>query len=465
MREEWLLEHAKAHPAFDPVRILDGCFDLQRQFILDPSRRKVAVTGRRAGKTVADVYHLLYTAALYPNSHVGYCAETRKVAKDLAWRDLSSITRIWYPDCRTNETELTVELPNKSIIRFFGANDVGEANKARGFPFRLFIIDEVEAIRGLVLKVLLEDVLTASLADYGGALVCTGTPDAACMGYLYEIDKGDKAAPWAHYHWTMADNEMFPRWAGRADWRDAAAGFIAAELQDMALDITHAFVRREYFGEWVPSADAFILHVDDKLNVYDPPAPTGLTYVLGIDLGFRDESVFVLTGFSVQEGRAYSVLETGHSSMAMGEIIGIARGLIERYHPVKTVIDPASGGANLVEELRHRYGVSVQYAEKESKAAFCRLWDADIRTGRYLFPRGSKSLAQSRSVQWNEKCTRELEGVPCDYFDASLYSWREAYHYLPKKKIVVQQELGEEQDLDFPSPAARRTRHSIYSRE
>ena len=455
-REEWMRLWSAAQPP--ALNILSEVFDKQRAFILDDSRRKVAVTGRRAGKTYGDGVHLLYTASLTPNCYVGYGAETRIAAKDLLWRPLTLLARKYFPGARTNDTELHIELPNRSMIKLFGAKDESEADKARGYPFRLVILDEVEAVRSPVLKYLLEDVLTASLADYQGALVCTGTPDASCMGYLYDIDQGEKKGPWSHYHWTMAENERFPRWSGRPDWREIAASFIQEELDELAIDINDPFVQREYFGRWVRSADAFILQIDEAINVYSPPAPPDLEHVLGIDLGFRDESAFVVNGFSRARGEVYQIAETGNPGLPIGQIIEIAKGLIEKYQPIRTVVDPATGGAALVEELRRRYGVSIQYAEKENKAAYFRLWNADIRAGRYKFLKGSKALAQGKAGQWNEKYTREMEGIPFDYFDSCLYSWRECYAWLPPRSMpILRPRHSEDSDVDMPDEPGRRS--------
>jgi hypothetical protein len=449
----------------DPIRIIDPCFDKQRSFILDPARRKVAVTGRRAGKTVGDRFLLLYLAAKDSGAHIGYGAKTRAYAKDLMWRDLSVLAKKHFPAARTNETELLIELPNRSVIKLFGANDQDEADKARGFPFRAVVLDEVESIRTVVLKYLLEDVLAASLADYRGALICTGTPDASCMGYLYDIDQGERRSAWSHHHWTLTENPRFPQWAGDPDWRLRAAAFIAQELSELALDQTDPWVRREYFGEWVRSLDAFILHIDEGANTYEAglALPLDVQYILGIDLGFRDESAFALTAFSVSANKAWHVTDISHPGMGMGEIVEVARGLIDRYRPIRTVVDPASGGANLVEELRHRYGVGVQYAEKENKASYFRLWNADIRMGRYFFLSNSKALGQARGVQWNEKFTREMEGPPCDLVDALLYAWREAYHYLPSREKVIQRRnrIDDDDDSDLESQPARRSIRTV----
>jgi hypothetical protein len=418
------------------ARILDDCFDKQRAFILHPARRKVAITGRRAGKTAADQRLLLYTAALYPRARVGYGAENRQTAKDLVWVELTALADRHFPGAKTNETELKITLPNGSDIKLFGAANQKEAGKARGRPYRLVVLDEVEEFNPPTLRYLLREVLAPSLADHRGSLVITGTPDASCQGYLYDIDRGVEAKQWEHFHWTLVDNERFPQWAGLADWKERASRFIETELRELGFDdINDPGVRREYFGEWIRSVDAFILHIDEEKNTYSGEAPADLQYVLGIDLGFRDESAFVLTGFSRARGLAYHVTDVSHPGLPMGEIIAIARGFIDRYQPIRTVIDPATGGMSLVEELRRRYGVSVQCAEKENKAAYFRLWNADIRTCRYFFRAGSRLLAQARAGQWNDKFTREQEGIPFDLVDSALYSWREAYHHLPPRPV------------------------------
>ena len=429
-------------------------FPEQREFVTDPSRQKSAVCGRRAGKTVADVYYCLHDAASGPSRYVGYVADTLKLAKKLMWRPLVRLAKDAYPDCEVSKQDMSVVLPNRSIIQLAGAKDHGEADSLRGWPYNLVILDEVATFNDEVLEYLLNDVLKASLADYRGTLVCNGTPNPSCSGFLYDIDQGDKAASWKHFHWTLLDNERFPQWAGKPNWRELAAGFMQEELAELGLDINDPWIQREYMGRWVRSSDAFILQVDDKRNIYAGDLPQDTQYILGIDLGFKDESAFVLTGFSQKEQRVYHVTDCSHPGMAMGEIIEIARGFVERYGPIRTVVDPASGGMNLVEELRRRYGVSIQCAEKSDKAAYFRLWNADIRAGRYLFLPGSKLLGQAKALQWNKLYTRERENIPCDLADAALYSWREAYHFIPMKVPVLLKSRDDDEYL-FEPPTRR----------
>lgn len=438
----WLPDGAE-----DPERILVGCFDKQLNFIHDDHRRVCAVCGRRAGKTVADMYLLLWTCMKHPGCHTCYGAQTRLYAKELMWRMLCTAAKAFFPGCKTNETELLIVMPNGSTIKLFGAKDINEADKARGFAYLLAILDEVEMFRDEILKYLLDEVLKASLADYRGRLVVTGTPDARCMGYLYDVDQGEKKKGWSHHYWTMLDNAMFPQWAGRPDWKQLAVDFIAQELAEFDLDVNDPWVQREYFGKWVKSLDAFILHIDDEENVYDPPPPKNLEHVLGIDLGFSDESAFVVNGFSRSQAMVYHLAEEAHPGMGMGEIVALAKGFIEAWNPIRTVVDPATGGASLIEELRRRYGVSIQYAEKNEKAAYFRLWNADVRARRYKFMRGSRTLTQAKGAQWNDKFTREREGIPFDLVDADLYSWRECYHFIPPRPPTPPRlEYDEEED-------------------
>ena len=35
----------------------------------------------------------------------------------------------------------------------------------------------------------------------------------------------------AHFHWTVLDNPMFPRWAGKSNWRELAAEWWADKIK------------------------------------------------------------------------------------------------------------------------------------------------------------------------------------------------------------------------------------------
>ncbi len=160
--------------------------DWQMQFVSSTARYKVAVCGRRSGKTTGAAT-LIYVAAVEkPNQEIWAVALTYMQAKKLYFRELQKIIpRKWIKEI--NKTELSIELINGSLITLKGANN---PDSLLGNGLDLLIIDEYQSQDPLLL-----DYLTPMLADRRGALVLIGTPrgfnhlyDAYQMGVTGEKD-------------------------------------------------------------------------------------------------------------------------------------------------------------------------------------------------------------------------------------------------------------------------------------
>jgi phage terminase large subunit len=98
------------------------------------------VAHRRAGKTVACINDLIKAAATCtrPDPRFAYIAPYYAQAKDVAWTYLKKYTAP-IPGCLHNESELRVDLPNRSRIRLYGADN---ADRLRGVYFDGVIMDE-----------------------------------------------------------------------------------------------------------------------------------------------------------------------------------------------------------------------------------------------------------------------------------------------------------------------------------
>jgi len=104
----------------------------------DPSRWKVIVLHRRAGKTVAAINHLQRDALLTPKSRFAYIAPTYKQAKMIAWDMLKGFSKD-IPGVKYNESELRIDYPNGARIQLFGADN---PDSLRGISLWGVVFDE-----------------------------------------------------------------------------------------------------------------------------------------------------------------------------------------------------------------------------------------------------------------------------------------------------------------------------------
>jgi hypothetical protein len=421
------------------VNLLEDLFDKQKAFAADPSKRKGALTSRRAGKTHDVTREQLQSCLDIPGSVSVYATDTRDHAKKLVWEEVIKINRAYGLNIKFNHSELLATFPNRSRYWLAGVADEVAKERLRGYKFRDFTLDEAQSIPERILRPLLREVVYPGLADLDGTLRVTGTPNRACSGFLYDICHNPKLG-FSIHNWTVLDNPRLDIWDGQPDWRDIAERKLEEWRIQNGFEPNDPAFLREYRGLWVRSEEDFIYRLNDH-STYDGKYPTLAQTVMGVDLGFRDEAAWVIVAYDQHDERCYEVDHRAEAGLDMSGIMQITQEMIELHNPERTVVDWASGGHHLIEEINRRYKVHCTAAEKTKKAAFMRLLNADLRTGRAVILDDGKLKKQIESLRWDNKSTgiegeyaqREREGQPCDLHDAYLYAWREARHYLKKE--------------------------------
>lgn len=403
------------------IRIEDVCFDKQVAFINDAARFKTAVCSRRAGKTVSCAIDLLQTASSLPGD-VAYITLNRRSAKKIIWRDLLKYNKQFNLGGRPDNTELTLTMPNSSVIHVSGAKDESEAEKFRGLSLRKVYIDEAQSFRPYIQE-LIEDIIEPALTDYYGKLILIGTPGPIPAGFFYDISHSNN---WSHHNWTMQDNPHIRLKSGQ-DPLD-----IIKELADRrGLSLNSPSIQREYFGQWVKDADSLVYHFDPAVNIFFE-LPNDLRYVFGVDIGWKDADAIAVLGYSESQRKVYLVEEYIRNKNDITSLVAQIKSMQEKYDPVKIVMDAGALGRKIQEEIRQRHSLSVDAAEKTRKSEFIALLNDDLRTGKFQAPRQSRFEEDSYLVQWDYS-SPERPVISTTYHtdigDAVLYAWRECKHF------------------------------------
>lgn len=150
----------------------------QLEIINDPHRFKVVVAGRRWGKTHFALIEAYLKATAKNKQLIWYVAPTYRQAKEIAWTILKNYI---FEDLRQikkkNESELSVELINGSVIKLKGADNY---DSLRGLGLDHTICDEYKDWYPNVF----DEVLRPALADKKGTSTFIGTP----KGYNHFFD-------------------------------------------------------------------------------------------------------------------------------------------------------------------------------------------------------------------------------------------------------------------------------------
>lgn len=151
--------------------------DPQRQ-VWDADRRfKLLCSGRRFGKTYLCITRLICWAMEKPGSLCWYVTASYRMAKQIAWRQLKTMT----PDsmiAKKNETDLSIELVNGSEIALRGADN---EDSLRGVSLSALVVDEAAYVK----QTAWEMVLRPALSDQNGPAWFITTP--AGLNWFHDL--------------------------------------------------------------------------------------------------------------------------------------------------------------------------------------------------------------------------------------------------------------------------------------
>lgn len=425
-------------------KVLGTRFDKQLSLIESKARRRAGFCPRRSGKTETNVGLLLDGVLSGPRHLVIFVAKTRQRARDLTWQAVFDACEQFGIESKPNETLLSRSFPNGSVIRWTGADDIDELRKKRGDKLWRVIIDEAQDFDFHILLALVRDIFGPALEDLGGDTILTGTPGEVCAGYWYGVTGQDpdplkKIPGWEVHRWTPLDNPHVPRIHER---------FRSGELAKEYGGEDSPTFQREWLGKWVRDTGALFYRFSPDLNLHDFPEAHfeghEWQHVLGWDLGSNDDMAIVDWAFRAKERVLYEAFSWKKPGALSSEVANVIRGVRARFNVIAQVADTGGGGKMFVEEVRKRFQLDFDPAQKTEKAQHVRLLNDDLQRGVVKLRRGS-SYAEEIAVlpkvlDWDEEKTGkpapEDPRFPNHNSDAGLYSWRRAFNYFHEEEKV-----------------------------
>lgn len=181
----------------------------QSEFFQDPARYKVAVCGRRSGKTTV-ASAIIYTQSLAkPDQVIWYVAPIRQLAKKLMFERLCKMYPKHLVDS-INKSDLEIHLTNGTEIVCHGSDN---PDSLVGHGLHLLVLDEYQSQK--------EDVwwiVRPMLADYQADCIVIGTPrgfnhfhELWYRGWSANPEKGEKWSKWSSYQITTEEAGTIPQ--------------------------------------------------------------------------------------------------------------------------------------------------------------------------------------------------------------------------------------------------------------
>jgi hypothetical protein len=438
---------------------------------------------RRAGKSYAITSLALWWAETHPGARILIISLTLKSTKENFWSGapggLFKQDKVHGLGLKYNHTDLTWIHENGSRGRLAGAETIADIEHLRGAAAEADIafVDECKSFAPELLKELIRDVLEPGLMTRDGIMVLGGTPGSIPIGTFFEAtearSRNNEGQPtcivvgqekssvyenltpayrrnaWRLHTWSIEDNTAAPQ-----QWRRALGN-----KQRQGWPDDHPTWRREYLGEWVTDASDLVYCWAGHKNkpdyvTWQPPKkdqrnPTGLPpelgpwhLVLGIDLGYVDDSALVLCGYSEVARELRHVYDYKRPGMTVDDFFEEIFHVFDTYgRPEAIVADTAGGGSKmLIETLNQRYGLGIEPAKKSEKQDHIELVNSDFALGRIKIIPGSDLANELAGLQWDlsrdsklilERTGRLREDPACPNHlcDALLYLYRYSFHF------------------------------------
>ena len=263
----------------------------QRMIADCPMRFRVAVCGRRFGKTHLALRELAKYAAI-PDKKCWYVAPTYRMAKQILWKKLKKklISLNWVK--KVNEQDLTLELVNGSEISLRGADNY---DSLRGVGLNFICIDEAADIDSEAWY----EVLRPTLADTQGHALFLGTPKG--MNWFKEIyDNYLTKKNWMSFQFTTVDGGNVPQEEVEQARQDMDARTFSQEFmatfENFSGIVAYSFGQHNIkVADAVTATEPLILGTDFNVN------PMSCTVKRRTELGLHQIDEIVLYSSSTDE--------------------------------------------------------------------------------------------------------------------------------------------------------------------
>ena len=417
-------------------KLLKGLFKEQRDLLMDDTqyRKQIVICGRRAGKTYSNARRLIWTC-IKPNSPCLYLNLTFTNAINQMWDEVQKcIEEVGLRLKSESKADGNIVFTNGSSITFRGNNNKGEADKARGYSYRLVVIDEVG--HQVNMAYLMDEVLRPCMADYADSvLVCTGTPPRVPHTWA---EKAWNDKTFKTYHWNMFNNPHIPN-------PDA---FIEEECASKGVTRESSFIQREYYGI-IGCYDTEAQVFNGRKTFIVPSNATELPFTnicIGVDFGFSDYNSVITLAYNKNTRQAWVIRENKFNHSDITTIVNVIKEhdeaakelLMQKGLNPEVDVFCDNNEKSIIAELKRQYGVRAYPAWKHDKSMAIEQLAEELRTGRMMIPLHGALDDEMDSILYKrdegtDAILPELDedlGIHPDAMFALLYASRQYFHEL-----------------------------------
>ena len=429
------------------IDLRDRDFTAQNNAIDDTSSLKAYNCTRRAGKTLSIVIDFLESGSNNPKTKYLYMALTLDSARGICWDEFKEYNDTHNLGFKANESRSELRHPNGSLIKLAGADcSEKQMRKILGQKYKKVAIDEAGSFT-IDMNRLVYQMIEPTLIDLKGQLILLGTCENIPNTFFERVTEGVEQG-WSVHKWTARENPHV---------RENFIDQINSILERNPNAVNASWFKTHYLNQWCSDDDLLIIKISDENIVGELPKINPRTrwqFVLGVDIGYNDANAFTVTAFNKYIKRMFFVESFKKAELDFTGVSKLITNLQRRYPFFRIVIDGANKQG--VQELRNRWKLPLQNAEKQGKATYLRILRDDFIEGKAQILEGK---CNELETEWNQLIwkdgNKQDEDPRCQNHcsDSALYSWREARHYIaqdepPKLSVNSDEYMRKEEERE-----------------
>lgn len=243
---------------------------------LDSSRFVVHIAARRTGKSYAAAI-LAFAKLLEPGQQVMVVAPNFSLSS-IIWDYVTDLIRQLDIEVeRFNQKDKVVKLINGSVFRLLSANN---RDSLVGRAANLLIVDEAAIIPN-------DEYYTRDLRP----ALSTFT-DSRCLWISTPRGKGN----YLYEYFLRGEDPEYPDWSSSIHTWRANPLLSETDVDEARRSITKGLYLQEYECEWTTTESQIYLDLDEEKHLGDYVGERFAEVIGGLDVGYRDENVFVVIG-------------------------------------------------------------------------------------------------------------------------------------------------------------------------
>lgn len=253
---------------------------------LSEKRFWVHIAGRRTGKSYSAAI-LAFAKLLEPGQQVMVVAPNFSLSS-IIWDYVTDLIKLMNIEVdKFNQKDKVVKLINGSIFRLLSANN---RDSLVGRAANLLIIDEAAIIPND--EYFIRD-LRPALSTF---------KDSRCLWISTPRGKGN----YLYDYYMRGQDEEYEDWGSAVyTWRSNPR-LSEKDVMEAKRSMTRAMFLQEYECEWTTTESQIYEAISEEKHVGEYQTQKFVEVIAGLDVGYRDENVFVVIGY---DGENYYVID------------------------------------------------------------------------------------------------------------------------------------------------------------